>query len=398
MQSKSMQSLKQNPVKITKDKKNYNEYYMGIALDLAVKSRPSPNPRVGAVIVKNGKITGRGYHHAPGMAHAEVEAINDANGNTKGATIYVTLEPCCHQGRTGPCTTAIVNAGISKVVIGILDPDKNVSGHGVKILKNHCDVTVGILHDQCEQMLKGYIHHRTTGRPLIHIKAAITLDGFIATTAGDSKWITDTTSRTEAHKIRAACDGVIAGINTVIKDDPELTVRLCDGHNPARIILDTNLRISLESKLVKSSDISKVIIAHGSNPPKAKADALKNKNIQLIEVKTEDADTIDLNDLIIKLEKEGMLCLMVEGGAKVIGSFISKQIADIFSLFIAPKFIGKGITWSGFDGVNVIENAITANNFHVKKLEHDILITGSFNKTEGTSNHDRPKKRTGSHQ
>ncbi|MBN2801838.1 MAG: bifunctional diaminohydroxyphosphoribosylaminopyrimidine deaminase/5-amino-6-(5-phosphoribosylamino)uracil reductase RibD [Deltaproteobacteria bacterium] len=356
-----------------------DEHFMRIAIDEANKSRPSPNPKVGAVIVKDGKIISKGFHTAAGNPHAEIEAIKNAEGNTRDTTIYVTLEPCCHYGKTPPCTDAIIAAGISRVVVGMLDPDEKVKGTGIKILSESCDITTGVLETDCKNMLEGYIHHRTCKLPFVHLKSAITLDGFTATKSGDSKWITDETSRTIAHNIRSESDAVLVGINTVLKDDPDLTVRLCKGINPVRIVLDTNLKIPMNSKLVNTAGtLSDVIIIHKNGADLKKIEALHNKNVKTIENPVDASGYLDLKNLISEFNNMGFLKIMVEGGATVTGSFIRQNLADKLSLFIAPKIIGEGISWSGFKGADSIKEGNNLKNLKVTTLANDILIEGYF--------------------
>lgn len=353
--------------------------YMKLALSLAKQCKPSPNPQVGAVIVKDSHIIGQGYHKAPGMPHAEIEALRSATQSVKGATLYVTLEPCCHTGRTGPCTIALHEAGISRIVVGMKDPDPNVAGKGINYLeaKGHC-VCVGVLEDACQKMLATYVQHRTLGRPQIHLKAAITLDGFLATSNGDSKWITGPKARAHGHQLRALHDGILVGIGTVLADNPLLTVRDAIGPNPTRIVLDTMARIPLDAKLLQTTDEAKVVIIHSTDAPSAKIRALKAQaNVVLLSCASSNG-LLDMHEVIDHLDALGCLSVLVEGGSKIHGAFVTAKLADRFSVFIAPKLIGNGISWAALPGAQLMANAIQAQTQNVVQLGNDTLIEGNF--------------------
>ncbi len=361
-----------------------DNHFMRLALALARQSRPSPNPRVGAVIVQHNRIVGKGFHRAPGQPHAEIEALQDAASaaeSVRNATIYVTLEPCCHQGRTGPCSVALHEAGIGRIVVGMADPDPLVAGNGIATLRDagH-QVDVGILEDDCKQMLHAYIHHRIHGRPLIHLKAATTMDGYIATVTGNSKWITSAKARAVGHGLRASHDGILVGGGTVLADNPTLTVRDADGKTPARVVLDSHLRIPLESNLLKTSSEGKVIVLHCADVPLHQANTLSNiPNVHLIECKQKN-ELLDITDVIQKLNDLGFLSVLVEGGSKLHGAFIQAKLADQLSLFIAPKIIGSGIPWASIPGVANIAEAIQLkpDSIHTTQLDMDTLIEGDF--------------------
>lgn len=366
-----------------------DNHFMRLALALARQSRPSPNPRVGAVIVQQNRIVGKGFHRAPGQPHAEIEALKDATDageNVCNATIYVTLEPCCHQGRTGPCSVALHQSGIGRIVVGMADPDPLVGGNGIASLRRSGhQVDVGVLEDECKQLLHTYIHHRTHGRPLVHLKAATTLDGYLATATGDSKWITSSKARAVGHQLRASHDGILIGSGTVLADNPTLTVRDADGKTPTRVILDSHLRIPLESNLLKTSSEGKVIVLHSADVSLHQANILSNiPNVQLIECKQKN-DMLDIDDVIQKLNDLGFLSVLVEGGSKLHGAFIQAKLADQLSLFIAPKIIGSGIPWASIPGVANIVEAIQlkTDTIHTTQLDMDTLIEGDFLWDEG---------------
>lgn len=358
--------------------------FMGFALTLAQQSKPSPNPRVGAVLVKNNQVLGEGYHSAPGNPHAEIEALRDAaahNRDVSGATLYVTLEPCCHTGRTGPCTIAVHEANIRRIVVGMEDPDLHVAGKGIAWLKQQGHIVdVGVLETECKKLLDSYIQHRRLKRPLFHLKAAITLDGYIATASGDSKWITGPAARAKGHALRAIHDAILVGIGTVLADDPTLTVRDADGPNPTRVILDSKLRIPLSSKLLSTTDEADVILFHGPGAAKEKIDQLKKIDGVTLRCCAQTDKALDLHNVVDELNALGFLSVLIEGGSAIHGAFINAKLADRFSVFIAPKLIGNGIPWVAIPGVGRIKDGVTAVPASIKTtlLECDTLIEGEW--------------------
>ncbi|MCP4674077.1 MAG: bifunctional diaminohydroxyphosphoribosylaminopyrimidine deaminase/5-amino-6-(5-phosphoribosylamino)uracil reductase RibD [Deltaproteobacteria bacterium] len=351
---------------------------MDLAIDLARQSRPSPNPRVGAVIAKDGVVLGRGYHERQGMPHAEVVALANTGDAARGADLYVTLEPCCHRGHTGPCVQAIVKAGIARVAVGMVDPDPRVSGGGIQALEqNGVAVVVGLRGDECSRLLSGYTIHRVEGRPEITLKAAITLDGALAAITGDSKWISCKESRTLAHGMRADSDAVLVGIETVLKDDPELTVRHCPGKNPLRIVMDSRLRTPTDSKLIQSATIAPLLLVHTvANTAADQFNDMAGVETLLCEPTAD--GLVDPRDLAFKLGKRGILSLLVEGGAKIHGAFARAGIADRFSLFVAPKILGGGLPWISFPGTRSVTDGLSAFNLTVTSVSEDLLLEGRF--------------------
>lgn len=317
------------------------ENFMAVALDLARLGlgRTSPNPAVGAVIVKGGKILATGFHRRAGLPHAEVEALRRCSGQARGTTLYVTLEPCCHFGRTPPCTDAILKSGISEVVVGMRDPDLQVSGRGIRILKkNGIRVREGILKRECEQLNEAYIKHRTTGMPFVLLKMAMSLDGKMVTRRGGPRWITGPESRGLVHRMRDTSDAILVGVNTVIHDNPRLTTRLGRrrGHDPIRVILDSRLRIPRGAGVLRLR----------SKAPTIVATTVKKKNIRGVEIlvcRPDKTGRVDLKDLLKKLGRRGIVSLMVEGGPTVCESFVSQRLADKIVLFVAPVFLGEGV-------------------------------------------------------
>lgn len=362
-----------------------DERYMKLALRLAkkAKGRTSPNPMVGAVIVHNGQIVGIGYHQKAGTPHAEIHAIASAGNKAKGATIYVNLEPCSHFGRTGPCTQAIIEAGISRVVMAMLDPNPLVNGKGKEILEKHgIEVKSGVLEKEARELNEVFIKYITTGLPFVIMKYAMSLDGKIATVSGQSKWISSEESRNMVHRIRNEVDAVLVGIGTVIKDDPSLTTRLPgrSGRDPIRIVLDSNARIPSNSKVLNVQSNAKTIIAVTKNAPLDKVSELK-KYAEVLTV-ADKKGRIDLQDLMSKLGNMQITSVLIEGGSEVNASALDQCIVDKIMIFIAPKIIGgrNAIGPIGGDGISEISSAIKVDNLSVSRIGEDILIKGLVKK------------------
>lgn len=332
--------------------------FMKIALDLARLGlgRTSPNPAVGAVIVSRRRVIATGLHKGAGLPHAEVEAIGKIRPVIRSdrmirrssvrsddrTTLYVTLEPCCHFGRTPPCTDRILESGIREVVIGMRDPDPKVSGRGIRILKrNGIQVREGVLRRECEHLNEAYIKHRTTGMPFVQLKMAMSLDGKVATRSGRPRWITGPESRTLVHRMRDTSDAILVGVNTVIRDNPRLTTRLgrSRGHDPVRVILDSRLRIPRGARVLRLRSKSPTILA-----TTVKGRVLRGAEI--LPCRPDKTGRVDLRDLLKKLGQRGIVSLMVEGGATVFESFVTQKLADKWTLFLAPVFIGdKGLSF-----------------------------------------------------
>ena len=354
---------------------------MRLAIELARKAKgcTSPNPMVGAVIVKDGEIVGRGYHQKAGTPHAEVHAIEDAGEKAKGATIYVSLEPCSHYGRTPPCTQAIINAGLSGVVTAMTDPNPRVNGNGKAILESHgIEVKTGVLEEEARKLNEFFIKYITTGLPFVILKTAMTLDGKIATHSGKSKWITSEESRKRVHQIRNEVDAVMVGIGTVIKDDPSLTTRLSDGNgrDALRIILDSHARIPLDAKVLNQESNAKTIVAVTPSAPEDKIDQIRQK-AEVIIIPERDG-RVDIFELMKKLGQMEITSVMIEGGAEVNASALKAGIVDKAMFFVAPKIFGGKDTSSpiGGDGVEDPSEAIKLKDISVERIGEDMLITG----------------------
>ncbi|MBO8158508.1 MAG: bifunctional diaminohydroxyphosphoribosylaminopyrimidine deaminase/5-amino-6-(5-phosphoribosylamino)uracil reductase RibD [Thermosyntropha sp.] len=349
------------------------------ALDLASKAlgRTSPNPVVGAVIVKDGKIVGEGYHHKAGTPHAEIHALNQAENLAKGATMYVTLEPCSHHGRTPPCAYALIKAGIHKVVVATLDPNPKVAGRGIKILEEAgIETVVGVLESEAKKQNEVFFKHITTGMPFVSLKYAMTLDGKIATFTGDSRWISSEFSRNYVHKLRNIYDAVMVGINTVLKDNPMLNCRLeGEKRDPVRIIVDGGLEIPLESNIVKTAHKQKTIVLTSLSVDEQKCHLLREKGIDILKVGGE-SDNLDLRQAFKELLKQDICSILVEGGSKLNSSLMEQKLVDKIYCFIAPKIVGgKGITPVEGKGKEFMQDAYILKSPEFTPMGDDILIT-----------------------
>jgi diaminohydroxyphosphoribosylaminopyrimidine deaminase / 5-amino-6-(5-phosphoribosylamino)uracil reductase len=352
--------------------------YMKKAINLARKGlgRTSPNPMVGAVIVRKGVVVGQGFHQKAGGLHAEPMAVAQAGKKAKGATLYVNLEPCNHFGRTPPCTQAILASGIKKVVLGMADPNPGVKGGGADWLRSQgIEVVEGILEEDCRRLNEVYIKWITTGLPFVIMKAAISLDGRIATRTGDSKWISNERSRLLVHRIRNQVDAVLVGIGTVVKDDPLLTVRLARGKikDPRRIILDPRLRISPKARILTGS--GKTLVISGSRAPILKKQELEKKGVEVLSLPDREGQ-ISIKELLICLGRRGITSLLIEGGAEVYGSFLTERQVDKLFVFIAPCLIGgrKALGMIGGTGITQMTEAIRFKEMKVKPWSGDILV------------------------
>ncbi len=359
---------------------------MKIALDLAKKGEglTSPNPMVGAVIVKEGKVVGTGFHKALGEAHAEVAAIDEAGASAKGATLYVTLEPCNHTGRTPPCTGKIVDANISRVVAAMKDPNPDVKGGGIDYLKQHgIDIVLGVCKDKAKKLNEAFIKYVGTKRPFVIIKCAATLDGRIATKTGDSRWVSGKESRAFVHRLRHAADAIMIGINTVKQDDPSLTTRLNDlkGHDPFRIILDTHLAISENAKVLRLNSASDTIIVTGNSISEKKKAQIENKRIRIIKSPVKDG-LIDLDSLMDRLGDFGITSVLIEGGSRVIAKALDEKIVDKIIFFYAPKIMGgdDGVPVCKGQGPDLMNDCIPVKDINVRRFGDDVMIEGYINR------------------
>jgi diaminohydroxyphosphoribosylaminopyrimidine deaminase/5-amino-6-(5-phosphoribosylamino)uracil reductase len=356
--------------------------YMLQALALAQRGAgyTAPNPMVGAVVVQADRIVGQGYHQTVGGAHAEVNALEDARGHTRGATLYVTLEPCNHKGRTPPCTRAILEAGIVRVVIAMADPNPDVRGGGAALLKQHgLAVSVGVCEKRARRLNEVFIKYSHTRRPFVVLKCAATLDGRIATSRGDSKWVTGPEARAYVHYLRHCLDGIMIGIGTVHADNPSLTTRLPDGNgrNPQRIVLDTHLSIAGDAKLLRQQPDSDTIIVTAKCKNEADRAIFHRPGIELETVAVRDG-LIDLDELMDRLGARGITSLLIEGGSRVIGSALRSGIVDKINFFYAPKILGgdDGKPISAGQGPTLMRDAIPVSELQIRRFGQDIMLEG----------------------
>ncbi len=357
------------------------------ALNLAAKASgmTSPNPMVGAVLVKNGRIISEGFHKKPGMPHAEAIAVENAGIKAKGSSLYVTLEPCCHiDKRTPPCVRAIINAGIKRVYIAMKDPNPKVFGEGIKELQRHgVEITAGLLEDKAKRLNEAYIKYITSGKPFVILKVAMTLDGKIADPKGDSKWITGESARTLVHKMRSRVDAIMTAVGTIKADNPSLTVRLFKQksiNNPKRIVIDPRLESPLDFNIFNAPPETIVVTSRNSAEKfgsafHAKKEALLKKGIKIIE---HDGDKVDMNSLMSKLGEMGITSLIIEGGSSLNDSSLNYGIVDKVVFFIAPKLLGgkHSIPAIGGDYLRSLKDALLLNDITIRKIGQDIMITG----------------------
>jgi diaminohydroxyphosphoribosylaminopyrimidine deaminase / 5-amino-6-(5-phosphoribosylamino)uracil reductase len=329
--------------------------------------RTSPNPAVGCVIVKAGKVVGRGRTQPPGHAHAEIMALADAGKRAKGATAYVTLEPCNHVGRTGKCSEALIRAGIKRVVIGMADPNPRVAGGGTKRLKAAKITTeIGVLEDRCRHHLRAWLKYLATGRPWVTLKAAVTLDGRLAARGGDSKWVSGELSRKHAHETRNRVDAVLVGARTVMLDDPALTARVAGGHDPQRVILDGRLSIPARSRALPGA---LVVTSLDAEPRRD----LAIEGVEFVQVPGENG-RVDLGEMLNALGRRGITWLLVEGGGQVHGQML--PLADDVMLYVAPKLVGNGVPLLDTPGPDKMADAWRIEDLQVQRLGDDLLISG----------------------
>ena len=358
---------------------------MNLALDISKKGYGlvNPNPLVGAVIVKENRIIGTGYHKYFGGNHAEVNAFINATEDVEGATMYITLEPCSHFGKTPPCANKIVSKKIKKVVIAMLDPNPLVAGKGVKILvDNGIDVEVGMLKDKAEMINEVFIKYITTKLPFVLMKTAMTLDGKISTYSGDSKWISGEKSREVVHEIRHRYSAVMVGIGTAIVDNPSLTARRKNqkSKQPIRIIVDSHGKILLDSKIVLTAKKYKTILVTTSQISIKKENKIKEKGIEIIKTSTKN-NHVNLKELIKILGEKGIDSVLIEGGGTLNFSALEEGIVDKIMTFISPKIVGGITAKTSVDGKGFpfISSAINIKNLKVNVLGEDILLTGYIN-------------------
>lgn len=370
---------------------NMNEYFMQKALSLALKAkgRTFPNPLVGALVVKSGKIIGKGYHRKAGLAHAEVEAIEDAGKKARGASLYVTLEPCTHYGRTPPCVDKILESGIKKVFIGITDPNPLNNGKGIKLLQEHgIEVSAGFLEDNLRKINQPFIKYITKKMPYVSVKVGQSLDGKIATRAGDSRWITSDKTREFSHRLRNEYDAIMVGVNTVIRDNPILLPTVADKQFASpfiaperagltRIIVDSHLSMSADAQIFQKPGAVIIATVKETLGQEMENKALLSQKAKILEVK-ENNGQVNLYDLLRKLARLEITNILVEGGGTLIGSLFDFNLVDKVLFFIAPKIIGGKDAISSVMGRGKaeVDKALNLGDVRIRKIGNDFLIEG----------------------
>lgn len=359
-------------------KKNH-AYYMAMAMRLARKAlgMTSPNPAVGAVVVKNGRVVGRGYHQRAGHAHAEIIALEEAGELSRGSTLYVTLEPCAHFGKTPPCVDAVVKRGIKAVYIGMADPNPLNNGRGIAILKQHkIQVEVGYFEQELRRLNEAFIKYITEKKPFVTVKAAQSLDGKIATKTGESKWITSDKSRSFTHRLRADYDAVMVGVNTVLRDNPKLEAWFSKRY-PKKIIIDSQLSTPQNAGIF-SAHAEVIIVTLAANPGQETENRLiLGRKAKIVEVK-EKAGQINLKDMMKKLAALEICNILVEGGGTLVGSLFDEGLVDKVLFFISPKIIGgkEAISSVMGQGISRIEKAHKVKDIKLRRIGEDYLFEG----------------------
>jgi diaminohydroxyphosphoribosylaminopyrimidine deaminase/5-amino-6-(5-phosphoribosylamino)uracil reductase len=330
-----------------------DDKWMALALQHGARGNPSPNPHVGAVIVKGGRLLGEGHHERAGEEHAEVAALHKAGDGARGATLYVTMEPCNHDGRTPPCTNAILKANVARVVIGCTDPNPHVLGGGAaKLRASGVRVDVGCREAEAARLIAPWRKFVTTGVPYVALKLALSLDGRIASRTGASKWVTGPEARARVHLLRAQHDAVLIGIGTAIADDPRLTVRDAPGHSPLRVVFDTKLRLPLAARLVQTAREVPTWVVCTTDAPSSAEDALIERGVEVLRAPSSAEGRIDALGALKMLAARGIVTVMIEGGAELAGSVLAGTVVDELHCFIAPILLGPrgrpgAVDWAG---------------------------------------------------
>lgn len=366
-----------------KGDKILNQRFMERAIELAKRGMgwTNPNPLVGAVIVKDGRIIGEGWHEKIGGLHAERNALKNCREDPAGAELYVTLEPCCHYGKTPPCTEAVIDAGIRKVYVGNSDPNPKVSGKGIQILRDHgIQVETGVLEKECRELNEIFFHYISSNIPFTALKYAMTLDGKIATCTGESQWITGKEARNHVHQLRHRYSAIMAGIGTVLADDPMLNARIDHGNHPVRVICDSKLRIPLDSKIVKTADQIPTIIATVSQNQE-KCSMLKEKGCEILHTDP-DQERVEIRQVMKELGRREIDSVLVEGGGTLNESLIKNHCIHKVYAYIAPKLLGGSDAKTPIEGKGIagIQDAFCLDDLKIKRLGEDLLLEGGVKK------------------
>ncbi|MSQ47990.1 MAG: bifunctional diaminohydroxyphosphoribosylaminopyrimidine deaminase/5-amino-6-(5-phosphoribosylamino)uracil reductase RibD [Deltaproteobacteria bacterium] len=361
-------------------KRDRDETFLAQALGLAAKGigRTSPNPAVGAVIVRNGRVIGEGFHRRAGLPHAEIEALRQVRGTARGATMYVTLEPCSHFGRTPPCADALVEAGITRVVVGMVDPNPQVRGRGIRRLRRAgIEVKTGVLKDACLRLNEDFIYWVTTKKPFVTLKLAASLDGRIATASGDSQWISGEQSRRVVHAIRNRVDAVLVGAETVRTDNPRLTCRMRGGRDPVRVIVDGRLTLDPESHVcTQRSSAATVVFTSEARAQSPQAAALTQHGVEVVGLATGTDQRIALRPLLKELGQRGIKSVLIEGGGQVAASALREGVVNKVLFFYAPLLLGgEGRAMIGPLQVDRVALGYTLHTLEVERSGNDVMVS-----------------------
>jgi diaminohydroxyphosphoribosylaminopyrimidine deaminase/5-amino-6-(5-phosphoribosylamino)uracil reductase len=355
-----------------------DEHCMRLALRLALRGagRTSPNPMVGAVVARGGKIIATGYHRQAGKDHAEIDALKRAGSKARGATLYLNLEPCDHYGKTPPCTLSLIQAGVERVVAGMVDPNPLVSGRGIRRLRRAgIRVDVGLLEKECRTLNEAFVKYARRGLPFVFLKLALTLDGRIATATGDSRWITGPSSRAYVHRLRNQSDAVVVGVGTVLADDPRLTCRAPGGRDPWRIVLDGHLRIPLSARLLRERNPEKTIVVTGPGALERKIEAIREKGAEVWSLPLR-KNRVPFRALLRRLARMGVLTVMIEGGAETAACAMRERAVDKVSFFYAPKLVGgDGRPAIEALGIDRMSRSRAFEDVSIRRFGDDFLIT-----------------------
>lgn len=361
-----------------------DKYYMRKALELARKGEgyTGNNPLVGAVVVKDDKIVGQGYHKYYGGPHAEVYALEEAGDEARGADLYVNLEPCCHHGKTGPCSLKVINSGIRRLIVGMQDPNSRVDGKGLKMIKEQgIEVKTGVLKDECRKLNEIFIKYITGNLPFVILKAAQTVDGFLATRSGDSQWITNKKARQYGHRLRHKTAAVLVGIGTVLSDNPRLTTRLeeNEGQDGIRVVLDPSLKIPAEARIINHNSETETLLVCGPEVSEEKSKMIGAKEkVDIMQLELNDRGQIPLRKLLQELHKREISSVLVEGGGHVNYSFLKEGLIDKVYMFTAPRIYGgaDGVSTFSGSGPDKMEEVSAIQDLEIIKLDDNVLFKG----------------------
>jgi diaminohydroxyphosphoribosylaminopyrimidine deaminase / 5-amino-6-(5-phosphoribosylamino)uracil reductase len=358
---------------------------MGRALRRARRGRPGTHPHAGAVLVRDGRVLAEGHRQAADGPHAETAALRRAGDGARGATLYVTLEPCGHGGgRTPACTDALIEAGVARVVVGCPDPSAKAAGALEHLRAAGVRVDVGVRRDEAEALIADFAKHHRTGLPHVTLKAAVTLDGRMATPTGDSQWITGERARRHGHRLRDRSDAVMVGVGTVVRDDPRLTVRMVRGRDPLRAVVDTHLRTGDDARVL-AGDTARTVIFHGPDAAPGRRTALDRAGAELVEVPVR-GGRLDLEAVLRELGRRDVVRLLGEGGPTLHGAFLDSSLADRAAVFVAPRIVGAAAapTFAAGEGVRLMADAWRLVRPRVQRLGLDVLFEGALERGEGS--------------